>query len=292
MRVGLGHTSHGVVLSADESPGALDGRVGQADLAGICLAIDEPLPGLVALVHDFGGVLAVLGLAGEGKLVLGLSIGDLVDAEPLVGGPDQTGEVTLDVFDVVEFAGERVVDVNHDHLPVGLTLVEQSHDTEHLDLLDLTGVTDLLADLADVERVIVTLGLGVWVSVVRVLPSLRKGTVVPDVALVREAVANKAQLALLGVLLERVEVLLLADLHLGVGPSGDLDNHVEDRLALIGEQRHIVERRRRHTGLGVLEVDTIVERVGRANSTSLEVLGGSHGANQRDTVGQLTCGLR
>ncbi|KAI3488210.1 hypothetical protein L1887_47749 [Cichorium endivia] len=289
LRVGLGHRGDGGVVGADKALGALDGGVGEADLAGVGLARDEALPGLVALVHDLGGVLAVLGLAGEGELVLGLAVGDLVDAEPLVGGADEAGQVALDVLNVVELGGERVVDVDDNHLPVGLALVEERHDAEHLDLLDLAGVADLLADLAHVERVVVALGLGVRVRVVRVLPRLREGAVVPDVALVREAVAHKAQLALLGVLLEGVEVLLLADLHLGVGPARDLDNHVEHRLALVGEQRHIVERRRGQAGLGVLEEDAVVERVGRTHGARLVVLGGSHGV---ETVGQLASGLR
>ena len=38
---------------------------------------------------------------------------------------------------------------------------------------------------------------------------LRKGTVVPKVALVREAVADEAEFALLHVLLDRVELFLL-----------------------------------------------------------------------------------
>jgi hypothetical protein len=41
---------------------------------------------------------------------------------------------------------------------------------------------------------------------------LREGTVVPEVALVREAVPHKPELALLDVLLDGVEALLLADL--------------------------------------------------------------------------------
>lgn len=46
---------------------------------------------------------------------------------------------------------------------------------------------------------------------------LGEGTVVPEVALVREAVADKAKLALLYVLLDRVEKFLLGDLcELGV----------------------------------------------------------------------------
>jgi hypothetical protein len=41
---------------------------------------------------------------------------------------------------------------------------------------------------------------------------LREGTVVPEVTLVGEAVPHEAKLALLGVLLDGVELLLLGDL--------------------------------------------------------------------------------
>jgi hypothetical protein len=58
---------------------------------------------------------------------------------------------------------------------------------------------------------------------------------------VREAVAHVAQTALLDVLLDGIERLLLGDFHLGVGPAGDLDDHVEDAIALIGEERDVVE---------------------------------------------------
>lgn len=43
----------------------------------------------------------------------------------------------------------------------------------------------------------------------------REGTVVPEVALVGEAVADETQLALLGVLLDGVEEFLLGDLAIG-----------------------------------------------------------------------------
>jgi len=72
----------------------------------------------------------------------------------------------------VELRSERILLVDDNNLPVGLLLVEKGHDTEDLDALDLTGVTDKLADLADVERVVVTLGLGLGVDGVGVLPSL------------------------------------------------------------------------------------------------------------------------
>ena len=58
------------------------------------------------------------------------------------------------------------------YLPVGLTLVDQGHDAEDLDLLDLADESNLFADLANVQRIIVTLRLGLGVGMVRVLPGL------------------------------------------------------------------------------------------------------------------------
>lgn len=87
----------------------------------------------------------------------------------------------LDILNVVEPGGQRVVDINDKDLPVGLSLIEESHDTEDLDLLDLTGVTDGLSNLADVERVVVTVSAGLGVLDGRVFPSLGEGSVVPDV---------------------------------------------------------------------------------------------------------------
>jgi len=71
--------------------------------------------------------------------------------------------------------------------------------------------------------------------------NLREGTVVPDVTVVGEAVSNETQTALLDVLLDGVEWLIFGDFKLGVGPTGDLDNHVEDAIALIGKERDVVE---------------------------------------------------
>jgi hypothetical protein len=76
----------------------------------------------------------------------------------------------------------------------------------------------------------------------RVLPSLGESTVVPDVSVVRETVSNESELALLDILLDGVERLLLGDLHLGVGPSGNLNNHVEDGLGLVGEEGDVAMR--------------------------------------------------
>jgi hypothetical protein len=208
-----------------------DGGVDQAEVLLGGLASGKLLPGLGALADNLHGVLLVLALAGEGELVLGLAVWDLVDAEPLICGTEKTGQVALDVLDVVQLGSQRVVHVDDHDLPVGLALVEQSHDTEDLDLDDITGLVDKLADLADIQWVVVALSLGLLVCDIGVLPRLlhpsafasladigpgsshlREGTVVPEVTLVGEAVAHEAQLALLSVLQDGVEGLLLGDL--------------------------------------------------------------------------------
>lgn len=81
----------------------------------------------------------------------------------------------LDVFDVIELGREGIEDIDDDDLPVSLALVEQGHDAKDLDLLDLTDVADLLADFADIKRVIVTLGFSLSVQLAGVLPGLGMG---------------------------------------------------------------------------------------------------------------------
>ena len=174
------------------------GQVVAVSLGGR-LASHQPLPRLVALVDDLDRVLLALGLARERKHILGLAVGDFVDTEPLVGCADQAGQVALDVLNIVQAGSERVVDVDDEHLPVGLALVEQGHDAEHLDLLDLADGTDGLANLAHVQRVVVAVGTGLGVLLGGVFPGLGEGAVVPDVAVVGEAVADEAELALFDV---------------------------------------------------------------------------------------------
>lgn len=82
--------------------------------------------------------------------------------------------MALNILNVVELRGKRVVDINDDDLPVGLFLIEQGHHTKNLDLLDLTGVANKLTNLADIERIVVTLGLGLGVDDVGVFPGLSR----------------------------------------------------------------------------------------------------------------------
>jgi hypothetical protein len=197
---------------------------------------------MVSSIHD---LLLVLALSGKGKLVLRLAIWDFVDAEPLVGSPQETRQVSLNILNVVELGCKRVVDVDNDDFPVGLALIEKSHDTEDLDLLDLAGVSNQLADLADVQWVVVSLRLGLGMNCVGVFPCLgrvskhitstvnikvylREGTVVPQVTLVGETISNVSEFALLNILLNRVEFLLLGNLQLQtLAKSNSLQVHFQ-----------------------------------------------------------------
>ena len=166
----------------------------------------------------------------------------------------------FNVLDVIELGCQGVLDINDDDFPIGLAFVEEGHDTKNLDLLDLADIAYLLTNLADVQGIVVPLGLGFGVHLRGVLPGLRvtqsavanqetvstdlrESTVIPDVTVVGETVPDIAQLASLDVLLDGVERLLFGDLHLGVGPAGDFYDHVEDALVLISKEGDIVPGR-------------------------------------------------
>lgn len=59
----------------------------------------------------------------------------------------------------------------------------------------------------------------------------------------REGIADEAQMTFLGILFDRVEWLLLGNLHLGVRPARDLDDHVQNAILNICEERDVVEGR-------------------------------------------------
>lgn len=146
----------------------------------------------MAFMNDFSSVFLVLGLARESEGVFRLSIGDLVNPaknsmgkrsekngkgdtpEPLVGGSDQARKVSLDVLNIVELGCKRILDIDNDDFPVGLTLVQERHDTEDFDLFNLTNITDLFADLTNIERIVVTLGFSFSMLLAGIFPSLER----------------------------------------------------------------------------------------------------------------------
>ncbi len=140
-------------------------------------------------MDNFSCVFLVFCLARESKCVLWLAIGDLVDPTGRVSGllcltrpptnlnhsfvarmrPGRWRSTSSMSFSL---DARGVVDVDDNDFPVGLALVEQGHDSEDLDLFHLSGVTDLLADFADIQGIIVALGFSLDVSLTRVLPRL------------------------------------------------------------------------------------------------------------------------
>jgi hypothetical protein len=78
----------------------------------------------------------------------------------------------FNVLDVVKLGGKRILDIDDDDLPVGLAFIEKGHDTQDLYLLNLTTISYLLTDLADVEGVIVTLCFRFSMGLGRIFPGL------------------------------------------------------------------------------------------------------------------------
>ena len=150
---------------------------------------DEAFPGIAAFANNLFSILLILAFTTESELILRLSIWDLVDTEPFVGCSEKAWEMTFDILDVIKFGRKRVVElsqvslqgpvkraaathIDDNDLPVRLLLIKKCHDTENLDLLNLTGVADKFANLADVQRIVVTLGLGLWMDDIGILPGL------------------------------------------------------------------------------------------------------------------------
>jgi len=261
------------VVGGDFAGGALDGDVGDGQVVrgrfGGDFTRDETAPSFVAFVNYLRRVLLVLGFTREGECIFGLSIGDLVDPEPLICGSDETREMPLDILNVVQLWGQGVIDIDYNDLPVGLAFIEEGHDAKNFNLLDLTNVAKLLADLADIQRVVVTASFGLGVGLVGVFPRLRESTIVPDVTMVGEAIANVTQSALFDILFDGVKGLFFTDLHLGVGPAGNLDDHVENAVVLVGEERDVVPWADGGLSRGRFKVNAVLKGVGRSYRTRI-----------------------
>lgn len=78
----------------------------------------------------------------------------------------------LNILNVVQLGSKRVLDIDYDDFPVRFAFVEKCHDAKHFDLLDLTHISDLLTNLADIEGIVVTFGLGLRMGDGRIFPGL------------------------------------------------------------------------------------------------------------------------
>ena len=73
------------------------------------------------------------------------------------------------------------------------------------------------------------------------ITDLGKCTIVPDVTVVRETVADVTQATLLDVLFDGIKWLFFTDLHLRVRPARDLNYHVENSIVLVSKKWNVVE---------------------------------------------------
>ncbi|GMT25233.1 hypothetical protein PFISCL1PPCAC_16530, partial [Pristionchus fissidentatus] len=239
---------------------------------------DQLLPEGVSLLDYLVAEGLVLVLSVEGELVGGLSSRDLVRLEPLVRCPCESGEDLLDVVHRVDVLGERVGDVNGHQLPVRFSIVNESQTTDNFHLEYGSSLVDGGSNLDDINGVVVSLGARLGVSVLVVLPRLGECSIVPDVSVVGEDVVDESGHTLLLVLLDGRQRLLRSHLHLGVAPSRNLNNHVEDLGGLIGVEGDVVPRG--DVALRSLDVASVVEGVERSSLLSLVL---DHGAVSRHT---------
>jgi hypothetical protein len=91
-----------------------------------------------------------------------------IEPKPFIRGPKQARQMSFHIFNVVQFRCQRVVDVNSDDFPVGLLFVQKSHDSQYFYDLDLPRISHEFPNLADIERIIVTLCFrlrvyGIWI---------------------------------------------------------------------------------------------------------------------------------
>jgi hypothetical protein len=71
---------------------------------------------------------------------------------------------------------------------------------------------------------------------------LRECTIVPNITMMRETIADESESTTFDVLFDRVEGLLFRDFHLCIRPARYFDDHIQDSIVAICEEGDIVER--------------------------------------------------
>ena len=112
------------------------------------------------------------------------------------------------------------------------TFINEGHSPQNLHLPNITPATHTIPNLTHVQRVIVSLSLRIGINVARILPRLWResleqcrhmknsrvylgeGSIVPDVAMVWEAVVHKTHFPFLHILFDWVQCISRVDLHL------------------------------------------------------------------------------
>lgn len=130
----------------------------------------------------------VFALSIECKSVLWLAIRNLVYSKEGSGSINQPREMLIYILDIykrtliqahlelqartIYFGCHGIIDINSKYLPIGLSFIQHSHHTQNLDLLDLTLLSNCLANFNDIDWIIITLCVRLGMNVCWVLPSL------------------------------------------------------------------------------------------------------------------------
>eukprot|EP00906_Rhabdomonas_costata_P020822 RCo030298 len=197
------------------------------------LPLDKLPPVVVDVFDDLQGVVPVLVLAIESKLVLRLAIRGLVILKPVPDhrkGPLALGKA-LEVRDSVEVLGAGVVGADANQLPVRLPLVQHRQHSQDFDLIKPSDGERKQAQLHNVNGVGISLQAGVLVGLVGVLKGLRHQPVVEGDPVSAHVVREVPKLSILDVLLNGVQLDLRGYLHLGLGVFRDLVDVRVDPLA-------------------------------------------------------------
>merc|ERR1719341_212865 len=97
-----------------------------------------------------------------------------------------------------------------------------------------------MANLTNVNRIVITLATCGSICVARVLPCLRNCPIVPDVTMVGERVGHIPQFSFLCILHNGVEGRLCVYFHFGICPPGNLNDNMEGGVG--GFVRDVMER--------------------------------------------------
>src|SRR5271156_951432 len=150
--------------------------------------------------------------------------------------------MSFNVFNVVEFRGKWIVDINSNEFPICFSLIKQCHCSKNLDLLNLSRISNFLTNLTNINGIIITLCLSFRVRHIGILPSLlinlhpnqgkvtylRNSSISKWIPMMRKTIPDKTQFALLNILFDGIVILLFGNFLFCICPSRNLDDHVEN----------------------------------------------------------------
>merc|ERR1712113_793219 len=105
----------------------------------------------------------------KSKSIERLVIGSLVPSEPF---PNTVEDSSRNIIDVIVFLGKWIINGNGQYLPVEFTIVDHGKNAKGLDLRYGSHIERLGSDLHDIDWIVVSEYLKLWMFLIWVLPCL------------------------------------------------------------------------------------------------------------------------